>query len=836
MRNITIRQKMMLFILGFTIITYVATMGYIGYSLREKAIEEAKKLADSFAMQKANDIKATIAEDMAISRAMGKALEYYIQFPRAVRDSLRQNLMVSILRQYPKYDAVWMSYELSAIDPTYTKSYGRERLNFYMRDGKVQSSSELANLEGDAEGSIYWQQKISKKEMMTEPYWYADYDYANATGDSILGVSPSVPLLKNGRFAGLIGTDMTVEDYQSMSNIDFVERGYAFLLSHEGVVIAHEDPTLYSKPLEGLSFVAGKEAAIKERIAEGIAFSYITADNKLQEDVYVSFAPINVGKSGRPWAAGIMVPVSEITKPFNNTLLVTILVGMIGFVILSYITYRISKQITNSLDRTNHLLKSLARGDLNPNHKLEITGKDELNQMAYSVNVLMDELNNKAKFAESIGEGHLDAEFKAAGDNDILGNSLIVMRDNLKNVIEETQSVIEQAGEKGDLSASLEFSNKSGAWLDLSQSINQLMDSISVPFREVNRIVNAMADGDLTARYSFQSSGDIKTLADNLNSALDSLSELLTLITDKTNDIRFANEEMLQASTEMNTNTGEIASAIAQMSAGAQNQVVKVDESSKLIEGILSSSNEVGKYAEEINVAANQVNKRSEVGLKLINKVGFSMKDIADFAKETNESIQVLTERSREINRVLGIITEIASQTNLLALNAAIEAAQAGDAGRGFAVVAEEIRKLAEDSRSSAREIEKLIKDVQADTMQAAKAIEVMNHSIQGGEEASKEASEAFRQITVSSEQNFNISESILNAAKKQIESIKDVVSITESVVVIAEQTAAGTEEIAASASELSSGMENYTQRSSNVTELAATLKSHVEQFKLNQG
>lgn len=834
MRNITIRQKMMLFILGFTIVTYVVTIGYIGFSLREKAIEEAQKLADSYALQKANDIKATIAEDMAIARAVGKALEYYINYPTQDRDLLRENLMTSILKQYPKYDAVWMSYELSAIDPDYTKNYGRERVNYYMRDGIVQSSTELANLEGDVAGSIYEQQKTSKNEMMTEPYWYADYDYENATGDSILGVSPSVPLIFEGNFAGLIGTDMTVGDYQSMSNVDFLERGYAFLLSHEGVIIAHQDPTLYSKPLETLSFISGKETAIKDRIKSGVSFSFTTYDQRLGEDVYVSFAPISIGMSERPWTAGIIVPVSEITAPFNATLLITIIVGLIGFLVLTYITYRISKQITSALDRTNHLLRSLAKGDLNTDQKLEVSGKDELSQMANSVNVLLDELKKKSEFAENIGGGMLDADFEASGDNDILGNSLIEMRNNLKSVLEETQSVIEMAGENGDLSARLAINDKGGAWLDLSQSINQLMGSISIPFKELNRIVNAMADGDLTQRYDATATGEYLVMANNLNTSLDSLSELLSIITDKTADIRSANEEMMQASNEMNTNTGEIASAIAQMSSGAQNQVVKVDESSKLIEGILSSSNEVGKYAEEINIAANQVNKRSDVGLKLINKVGFSMKDISNFAKETNNSIQVLTERSQEINRVLGIITEIAAQTNLLALNAAIEAAQAGDAGRGFAVVAEEIRKLAEDSRSSAREIEKLIKDVQSDTMQAAKVIEVMNHSIEGGEEASRDASEAFKQITVSSEQNFNISESILNAAKKQIDSIKDVVSITESVVVIAEQTAAGTEEIAASASELSSGMENYSQRSSSVTELATLLKSQLEQFRLN--
>ncbi|MEM7297564.1 MAG: methyl-accepting chemotaxis protein, partial [Bacteroidota bacterium] len=585
--------------------------------------------------------------------------------------------------------------------------------------------------------------------------------------------------------------------------------------------------------IDTLSIIKQDDFEVNERISNGDSFSYIAYDDILKEEVYVSFASVPIGRTSYPWSATFVVPMSEITADFNSTFIVTIAAGLIGLFLLTGIIWRMANSITRPLEKSNSLLKDLAKGDLN-SEKIDIVSNDEIGQIAASVNTLMYELNKKAEFSQQIGEGNLAADFESASSDDVLGNSLLRMRDNLRSVIDETNEVVQHAGDEGDLSSRMIVSEKSGAWMELSESINNLLDSVSTPFAILNNIMNSLAEGDLTVRYSEDAKGDILSLAQNLNSALGTLNQLLGGIVDNSNIIGDSSAEMLFASEEMNTNTGEIASAIAEMSSGAQNQVSKVDESSNLVENIMSSASTMSQQAEEINDAAHKVSESSEKGLRMVNKVGFSMKDIKAFANDTSESIKVLTERSKEITRVLGIITDIASQTNLLALNAAIEAAQAGDAGRGFAVVAEEIRKLAEDSRNSAREIEKLVKDVQQDTASAAKVIEVMNESILGGEQASNDASEAFREIASSGNQNLEISKQILDATKEQMESIKNVVSITEGIVVIAEETAAGSEEVASSATSLSSGMQSYTEKSERVAEIASILKEEVTRFKLS--
>ena len=519
--------------------------------------------------------------------------------------------------------------------------------------------------------------------------------------------------------------------------------------------------------------------------------------------------------------------LAEMEKMLLFSLLFTITIA--GF------TFWMSREfIVKRIRDLSAITRRVVRGDLDvPTGNL---GQDEIGNLIRDFRDVINSLRTTAEFASQVGSGNLNVPFEALSDKDLLGNSILTMRERLRNVIDDTHQIVKEAGEEGNLDRRIDLEGKSGAWKELSEVINRLLISVASPVMEVNSIASAMSRGDLTQRYSSTGKGDIALLADNLNRALDNLNDLIFQIADSTDIIEESSEEMLNASKEMNTSTGEIASAIAQMSSGAQTQVMKVEESSGIAEVIMKSSNEMASKSSRINETAKIGVESSEKGAEMVDNMVKSMTEISRFSVKTNQSISVLTNRSDEINRVLGVITDIASQTNLLALNAAIEAAQAGEAGRGFAVVAEEIRKLAEDCRSSAKEIEALIVAVQKDTKDASEVIQEMKVSVEEGEQASHEASAVFNEISQASRKTLDSSQEIMTATDEQEKSINSIVNLTESIVVIAEQTAAGTEEIASSSAELSSGMENYTHKSHQLAKLAEALKDGIGKFTLSKG
>jgi len=145
--------------------------------------------------------------------------------------------------------------------------------------------------------------------------------------------------------------------------------------------------------------------------------------------------------------------------------------------------------------------------------------------------------------------------------------------------------------------------------------------------------------------------------------------------------------------------------AVDQISASVTQTADSIQTQTAMNSNIMKSLENITGESKEMQELSNNVKQNVGEGHEIIESLQMQAKETAAINEQSARITEELVISAETVRNIVGAILNISNQTNLLALNASIEAARAGEAGKGFAVVAEEIRKLSEDTKTSAQEI-----------------------------------------------------------------------------------------------------------------------------------
>jgi len=365
--------------------------------------------------------------------------------------------------------------------------------------------------------------------------------------------------------------------------------------------------------------------------------------------------------------------------------------------------------------------------------------------------------------------------------------------------------------------------------------------TISEPLNFLSEAMRQLSEYDLREDEELSESvtryvDRVDEIGEMTNAALDlrtNMYELATVLSHQSRKISESATNLSSVAQEQLASSEELSSQAQTVDEHIQSTSASIQEVTSGVEEVAASAQDVSKNSQELSNEIGETETAVNKGKEELIRQGTRMTTVDQQNNRTTEIVTMVAEKATNVQEIVNTISSIAEQTNLLALNAAIEAARAGEAGKGFAVVADEIRKLAEESKSASSNIARILNEIDEGASGANEAVKTTVTLYRELFEGTKLVTGEFEKISDYMVSVNSRVESLMGAAQEQSASAEEMASAMDNSSKLTTDIADQISQMSTAVEQQTLGAQQVSTAAEELNELSNNLDNEVKKFKL---
>ncbi len=606
--------------------------------------------------------------------------------------NLRREELINLARQTlienPNLTSTYIAWEPNGVDANDLMYRGDEPgmldgrfASWIYRDGSGQMKIDrLSDIEdtrlldtGIRAGEYYLCPREQLKPCVGDP---APYDM---NGQTYLLSSFNAPILVDGKFHGIVGTDISVDFIQQLlSNANaqlYGGVGEFALISNNGRLAAYStDKSLIGKP--AAQILDAEEQVLVQRLPAGQSHYQID-----QAGGHVAlFLPFSFEGTDARWVLMLQLPIAEVMKDLDqlmaalgaesrSSLTTMLIIGVLIAVAGLLAIWLISRRITRPLRDMVVMLDNIGQGEGDLTQRLHIDSRNELGQIATGFNTFLTRL--QGMISEVVGSVQkvsdasehtadiairtdkgvqtqlAEIELVATAVHEMTATAQDVARNATQAA--EAASHADRAANQGrhivqDTGATItELAGEIGRAVDVVQTLardSENIDAILVTIRSIAEQTNLLAlNAAIEAARAGEQGRGFAVVADEVRN-----------LAQKTQQATGEIQQMIQ---QLQNGTRDVVQVMEQSQSRTQRSVEQADAAAEALQAITQAvslindmNNQIASAAEEQSAVAEDINRN-------VTKIGQVAQDVAGGAEEASQASAGLTRLAEQQRRLI---------------------------------------------------------------------------------------------------------------------------------------------------------------------------------------